>query len=267
MTMAPGESAEDLARVRRRRPRSSGSTKWTRSAPATASAAWRRAAPSASSARALASVRFQTATAVRGLRKAPDHAGARAARSREVRLFHHGSSSCLAWRRIVAVASLVREQSCESLSILSSLDLLVAVAVAASARSGGAPAGARVPLPSWSRSLRGPDSRREGHVDGSRRAESADRRRAGGLRRACPPGPYRFRFERDGFVPFEKRAGRPRHAPIDVKVTLTPAPPPPEPPPAPVAPPPPPRPRRRQARRPRHAGVHREELRRPRQAR
>jgi mannose-6-phosphate isomerase-like protein (cupin superfamily) len=58
-----------------------------------------------------------------------------------------------------------------------------------------------------------------------------------------PAGAYRFRFDRDGFVPLERELAGRGGAPIDVKVTLTPAPPPPEPPPAPVAPPPPPTPR------------------------
>ena len=51
-----------------------------------------------------------------------------------------------------------------------------------------------------------------------------------------PPGAYRFRFEKDGFVTLERELAGRGGAPIDVKVTLSPAPPPP--PPAPVAPPP-----------------------------
>jgi hypothetical protein len=56
-----------------------------------------------------------------------------------------------------------------------------------------------------------------------------------------PAGAYRFRFDREGFVPLERELTGRGGAPIEVKVTLTPAPPPPEPPPAPapVAPPPP----------------------------
>lgn len=53
-----------------------------------------------------------------------------------------------------------------------------------------------------------------------------------------PAGTYRFRFEKDGFVPFEKELAARGTAPIDVKVTLTPVPPPPAPPAAPPAPPP-----------------------------
>lgn len=56
-----------------------------------------------------------------------------------------------------------------------------------------------------------------------------------------PPGAYRFRFDRDGFVPLERELTGRGGAPIDVKVTLTPEPPPPPPPPAPAPPPPPPR--------------------------
>jgi len=51
-----------------------------------------------------------------------------------------------------------------------------------------------------------------------------------------PPGAYRFRFEKDGFVTLERELAGRGGAPIDVTVTLSPAPPPP--PPAPVAPPP-----------------------------
>ena len=56
-----------------------------------------------------------------------------------------------------------------------------------------------------------------------------------------PAGSYRFRFEKDGFVPFEKELSARGSTPIDVKVTLTPAAPPPQPKPVePVTPPPPP---------------------------
>jgi mannose-6-phosphate isomerase-like protein (cupin superfamily) len=51
-----------------------------------------------------------------------------------------------------------------------------------------------------------------------------------------PPGAYRLRFEREGFVTLERELTARGGAPTDVKVTLTPAPPPPEPPPAPVEP-------------------------------
>lgn len=56
-----------------------------------------------------------------------------------------------------------------------------------------------------------------------------------------PAGAYRFRFDRDGFVPLERELTGRAGAPVDVKVTLTPAPrPPPPPPPEPVALPAPP---------------------------
>ncbi len=53
-----------------------------------------------------------------------------------------------------------------------------------------------------------------------------------------PAGAYRFRFEKDGFVPLERELTGRGAAPIDVKATLTPLPPPPAPPPAAPAPPP-----------------------------
>ncbi len=58
-----------------------------------------------------------------------------------------------------------------------------------------------------------------------------------------PAGTYTFRFEKDGFVPFEKEVAGRGVTPINLKVTLTALPPPPkvEAPP-PVAPPPPPPP-------------------------
>jgi mannose-6-phosphate isomerase-like protein (cupin superfamily) len=52
-----------------------------------------------------------------------------------------------------------------------------------------------------------------------------------------PAGAYRFRFEREGFIPFEKEVAGRGSKPIDVKATLSAAPPPPPPPapePAPV---------------------------------
>ena len=48
-----------------------------------------------------------------------------------------------------------------------------------------------------------------------------------------PAGPYRLRFEREGFVTLERELTARAGPPIDVKVTLTPVPPPPPPPPAP----------------------------------
>ena len=53
------------------------------------------------------------------------------------------------------------------------------------------------------------------------------------------PGPYRFRFDKDGYIPLERELTARGGAPIDVKVALTAAPPPPKPV-EPVAPPPPP---------------------------
>ena len=54
-----------------------------------------------------------------------------------------------------------------------------------------------------------------------------------------PPGSYRLRFEREGFLTLERELTARGGAPIDVKVTLKPAPGPPAPP---VAPSPPPKP-------------------------
>jgi hypothetical protein len=51
-----------------------------------------------------------------------------------------------------------------------------------------------------------------------------------------PFGTYRLRFDREGFVSFEREVVARGAAPIDVKVTLTPAPPPPPPPEPPAAP-------------------------------
>jgi mannose-6-phosphate isomerase-like protein (cupin superfamily) len=58
-----------------------------------------------------------------------------------------------------------------------------------------------------------------------------------------PAGTYLLRFDREGFISFEREVIARGGAPIDVKVTLTPEPPPP-PPPAPVVetPPKPPAP-------------------------
>jgi uncharacterized RmlC-like cupin family protein len=68
-------------------------------------------------------------------------------------------------------------------------------------------------------------------------AERTGRTEAGRLVfEGVPAGTYRFRFEKDGFVPFEKELAARGSAPVDVKVTLTPAPAPPPPAPAPVAP-------------------------------
>jgi mannose-6-phosphate isomerase-like protein (cupin superfamily) len=57
-----------------------------------------------------------------------------------------------------------------------------------------------------------------------------------------PAGTYTFRFDKDGFVPFEKELAARGAKPIDVTVTLNSAPPPPKPVALPPAPPPPPPP-------------------------
>jgi len=54
-----------------------------------------------------------------------------------------------------------------------------------------------------------------------------------------PAGTYRFRFDKDGYLSFEREVTTHGSAPIDVKVTLTEAPPPPKPA-EPVKPPTPP---------------------------
>ena len=51
-----------------------------------------------------------------------------------------------------------------------------------------------------------------------------------------PYGTYRLRFDREGFISFEREVVARTGTPIEVKVTLTPEPAPPPPPPAPVAP-------------------------------
>lgn len=56
-----------------------------------------------------------------------------------------------------------------------------------------------------------------------------------------PPGTYRLRFERQGYVTLERELNARAGAPIDVKVTLRPAPAPPAPTPAPEPEPPQPR--------------------------
>lgn len=56
-----------------------------------------------------------------------------------------------------------------------------------------------------------------------------------------PPGSYRFRFDKDGYISLERELTARGGAPIDVKVALTAAPPPPKPV-EPVKPPPAPEP-------------------------
>jgi mannose-6-phosphate isomerase-like protein (cupin superfamily) len=69
-------------------------------------------------------------------------------------------------------------------------------------------------------------------------AERASRTEAGRIVfEDLPAGTYKFRFDKDGFVTFEKEVAARGSAPIDVKVTLTPAavqPRPDVPPPAPT---------------------------------
>src|SRR4051812_27336212 len=50
---------------------------------------------------------------------------------------------------------------------------------------------------------------------------------------ALPAGAYKFRFDREGFVPLERELSARGSVPVEVKVTLTALPPPPPPPPAP----------------------------------
>jgi mannose-6-phosphate isomerase-like protein (cupin superfamily) len=70
-------------------------------------------------------------------------------------------------------------------------------------------------------------------------AERAGRTEAGRLVfEGLPAGPYRFRFDKDGYVSLEHELTARGGAPVEVKETLSAAPPPPAPPPAPVAPPP-----------------------------
>ena len=57
-----------------------------------------------------------------------------------------------------------------------------------------------------------------------------------------PPGAYRLRFEREGFITLERELTARAGAPQAVKVTLSPAPEPEPPPPAPPPPPSPPPP-------------------------
>ena len=71
-------------------------------------------------------------------------------------------------------------------------------------------------------------------------AERSSRTEAGRIVfEELPAGTYKFRFDKDGFVPFEKEVIGRGSAPIDVKVTLAPVPPPAPKPLAPVAAPPP----------------------------
>jgi mannose-6-phosphate isomerase-like protein (cupin superfamily) len=83
------------------------------------------------------------------------------------------------------------------------------------------PAGAQIP--NVSVTIEGPASR-TARTEGGRIAIES-----------LPPGEYRLRFEREGFITLERELTARAGAPIDVKVTLRPAPEPP-PPPTPVEP-------------------------------
>jgi len=77
------------------------------------------------------------------------------------------------------------------------------------------------PIPQVNVSLTGPVSR-TARTEGGRIAFES-----------LPAGAYKFRFDKEGFVPLERELTARGSVPIDVKVTLTPLPPPPAPPPAP----------------------------------
>jgi len=77
------------------------------------------------------------------------------------------------------------------------------------------------PIPQVNVSLTGPVSR-TARTEGGRIAFES-----------LPAGAYKFRFDKEGFVPLERELAARGSVPIDVKVTLTPLPPPPAPPPAP----------------------------------
>jgi mannose-6-phosphate isomerase-like protein (cupin superfamily) len=78
------------------------------------------------------------------------------------------------------------------------------------------------PIPQVNVTLTGPVSR-TARTEGGRIAFES-----------LPAGPYKFRFDKEGFVPLERELSARGATPIDVKVTLTAMPPPPAPPPAPV---------------------------------
>lgn len=78
------------------------------------------------------------------------------------------------------------------------------------------------PIPNVNVTLTGPVSR-NARTEGGRIAFES-----------LPAGAYKFRFDKEGFVPLERELSARGAAPIDVKVTLTPMPPPPAPPPAPA---------------------------------
>ena len=78
------------------------------------------------------------------------------------------------------------------------------------------------PIPQVNVTLTGPVSR-NARTEGGRIAFES-----------LPAGAYKFRFDKEGFVPLERELTARGATPIDVKVTLTAMPPPPAPPPAPV---------------------------------
>src|SRR5215471_11148907 len=79
-------------------------------------------------------------------------------------------------------------------------------------------------------------------VTASGPAERGGRTESGGrlVFEGVPTGTYRFRFDKDGYLSFEREVTTKGSVPVDVKVTLTAAPLPPKP--AEPAPPPPPPP-------------------------
>ena len=78
------------------------------------------------------------------------------------------------------------------------------------------------PIPNVAVTLTGPVSR-NARTEGGRIAFES-----------LPAGAYKFRFDKEGFVPLERELTARGAAPIDVKVTLDALPPPPTPPPAPA---------------------------------
>jgi mannose-6-phosphate isomerase-like protein (cupin superfamily) len=113
--------------------------------------------------------------------------------------------------------------------ILSLALLLVVSAPVAAQRQGGAPRGGSVTFVVFVSDPSGTPLT-DVKVSLSGGAERSFRTEAGRLVfEDLPAGTYLFRFEKDGFVPFEKELNARGSAPIDVKVTLTPLPPAPAP--------------------------------------
>jgi mannose-6-phosphate isomerase-like protein (cupin superfamily) len=122
--------------------------------------------------------------------------------------------------------------------LVSALALLCALAVDASAQRRGAPTTGAVTFAVAVQDAAGaPVPEVKVTVTG---AASRTSRTEGGriVFEGLPAGAYTFRFEKDGYVTFERELTARGSTPIDVKVTLEKLPAPPSPPPAPVAPPP-----------------------------